>query len=64
LPNQVLRWTPAVTGGGGIQIDVVPIAIKDLKPFLEAIERKAEGIAIERRRKDTNQLGHGLRSRP
>ena len=53
--------TPAVAGGGRVQIDVVPVIADDLEPFLKAIERTAEGVLIERRRKDTNQLGHGLR---
>jgi hypothetical protein len=60
MPDQLQGRPSTVTGRRGIQIEVVPVVANDLKPFFETVERTAKGIPIERRRKDTYQLGHRL----
>ena len=59
VPDQLPGRPPAVPGRRRIDVDVVPVVPDDLEPFLEAVERTAERILIDGRRKDTNQLGHG-----
>jgi hypothetical protein len=58
LADQRRRVAPAVPRGGRIHVDVSPVAVDDLKAFLEAIQGDANGIVMDGRRLKVDRLCH------